>query len=190
MCVVAAAFGYLGQNQSVNVNVTITPLHMFLWLICSGCIGVLFIPVFRRYFLNDPEMVFADGVAAAETIRVLDSEQGGTQKKLRLLGVSAVVSGITSFAVNVFNFPSPLYIIKRFQIGVEWSLLSFGIGLQIGARVSLSIGLGTLIMALAGPAILARDLREIINSGIAENNIAACDRLIGANNLTSQQKRS
>ena len=187
MCVVAAAFGYLGQNQSVDVHVTITPLHMFLWLICSGCIGVLFIPVFRRYFLNDPEMVFADGVAAAETIRVLDSDQGDTRRKLRLLGISGVVSGITSFAVNVFNFPPPLYIIKRFQIGIEWSLLSFGIGLQIGPRVSLSIGLGTLIMALAGPTILARDLREIINSGIAQENIAACDRLIGADNLTSQQ---
>jgi uncharacterized oligopeptide transporter (OPT) family protein len=68
MCVVAAAFGYLGQNQSGDVNVTITPLHMFLWLICSGAIGVLLIPVFRRYFLDDPDMVFADGVAAAETI--------------------------------------------------------------------------------------------------------------------------
>jgi len=67
MCVVAA-FGYLGQNQSGDVKVTITPLHMFLWLICSGAIGVLLIPVFRRYFLDDPDMVFADGVAAAETI--------------------------------------------------------------------------------------------------------------------------
>jgi uncharacterized oligopeptide transporter (OPT) family protein len=76
MCVVAAAFGYLSQNQSVDLHVTITPLHMFLWLICSGAIGVLFIPVFRRYFLDDPEMVFTDGVAAAETIQVLDTQAG------------------------------------------------------------------------------------------------------------------
>src|SRR5215207_857252 len=128
-------------------------------------------------FLNEPDTVFADGVAA-ETIKVLDTQAGETQKKLRLLGVSAVLSGITSFAVNGFNFPLPL--------GIEWSLISFGIGLQIGPRISLSIGLGTLIMLLAGPTILARDGREIINSTIAQDNIAACDRLIGANNLTSQ----
>src|SRR5829696_8524804 len=29
MCVVAAAFGYLSQYQSVNVDVTISPLHVF-----------------------------------------------------------------------------------------------------------------------------------------------------------------
>jgi len=189
MCVVAAAFGYLSQNQSVNVDVTISPLHMFLWLVCSGSIGVLFVPVFRRYFLDDPEMIFPDGVSAAETITVLDSQQEETNKKLRLLGISAVLSGITSFAVNGYNFPPPLYFAQRFQIGLEWSLLAFGTGLLVGTRVALSIGLGTLIVWIAGPTILARDGVEIVNGGIAARDIAACDRLIGAGSLDAGQTR-
>ncbi len=73
------------------------------------------------------------------------------------------------------------------QIGLEWSLLSFGTRILIGPRVALSIGLGTLIVALAGPMILARDGLEIVNSGIAARDIAACDRLAGAGRLSAEQ---
>ena len=119
MCVIAAAFDYLGQNRSVDVQVTITPLHMFLWLICSGCIGVLFVPVFRRYFLSDPNMVFADGVSAAETVQVLDSRDDETRGKLRLLSLAAVLSGITSFLDSGLNLLKPLFISQRFQVGID-----------------------------------------------------------------------
>lgn len=179
MCVIAAAFDYLGQNRSADVDVAISPLHMFLWLVCSGCIGVLFIPVFRRYFLNDPNMVFADGVAAAETIHVLDSREDETRSRLRLLGISALLSGITSFLVNGLKLLPPLFFIRRFQIGIEWSLLSFGTGLLIGPRVALSVGLGTVIIALAGPTIVARDGVEIVNSGIARGDVVTCDSFVG-----------
>src|SRR5688500_18256193 len=59
MCVVAAAFGYLDMNPTVNVHVRITPLAMFLWLTCSGAIGVLLTVLFRKMFIEDKEMIFA-----------------------------------------------------------------------------------------------------------------------------------
>jgi len=36
----------------------------------AGGIGVLFTVIFRRHFLDDPKLVFADGVAAASKVNV------------------------------------------------------------------------------------------------------------------------
>lgn len=186
MCVIAAAFDYLGQNRSADVEVSISPLHMFLWLLCSGSIGVLFIPIFRRYFINDPNMVFADGVSAAETIEVLDSRDAEMRGRLRLLGAAAVLSAIVSFLANALKLLPPLFFVKRFQIGIEWSLLSLGTGLLIGPRIALSVGLGTLIVALAGPTIIARDGLQIVNSGIAPADVDTCDAFVGEQRSTEQ----
>ena len=73
MCVVAAAFGYLDKNETVDVHMQISPWQMFTWLTCSGMIGVVFTVLFRRHFVDDPKMIFADGVAAAQTIQVIDA---------------------------------------------------------------------------------------------------------------------
>src|SRR2546421_5472625 len=94
MCVVAAAFGFLEKNETVNIHMTITPWEMFTWLTCSGMIGVVFTVLFRKHFLEDPKMIFADGVAAAETIVVLDSDPKEAREKIRALGVAAVASAL------------------------------------------------------------------------------------------------
>src|SRR5438067_8110962 len=80
MCVIAAAFGFLDQNEVANIHMQISPWAMFTWLSCSGMIGVVFTALFRRHFLDDPKMIFADGVAAAETVIVMDAGTGAGQK--------------------------------------------------------------------------------------------------------------
>ncbi len=92
MCVVAAAFGFLNKNETVSVHMVITPWEMFTWLSCSGMIGVVFTVLFRRHFLDDPKMIFADGVAAAETIIVLDSNPLQAGQKIKALGFAALAS--------------------------------------------------------------------------------------------------
>jgi uncharacterized oligopeptide transporter (OPT) family protein len=175
MAVVAAAFDYLNMNQSVDVHVDINRWEMFVWLILGGAIGVLFIPLFRRYFLEDPKLVFADGVSAAETIKVLDASDESTNRKLWVLGGAAGASGLISFLYGGLQLWSPLYIVRRFQIGIDWSLLSFGTGLLVGPRVAISTFLGAMFMLVAGPTIMEQDGLDIVNSGIAEENIARCD---------------
>jgi uncharacterized oligopeptide transporter (OPT) family protein len=177
MCVVAAAFGYLDQNRSVNVHVELTSWKMFTWLICSGAIGVLFIPLFRHYFLSDPKMIFPDGVAAAETIMVMDAGGGEARAKTTTLGVGALVGAVFSFINDGLNLLKPVYFSSRFGIGVDWNLLSVGIGLLIGLRVSLSFFGGTVLVWLFGPLIMDRVGIAIVNSGIAPENVAACDAL-------------
>ena len=53
--------------------------------------------LFRRHFIDDPKMIFADGVAAAETIVVLDSKGPEAGSKLRMLGVTALASAVLDF---------------------------------------------------------------------------------------------
>ena len=79
MCVIAAAVEMTAKNPALSAEKLaevrpIEPWPMFWWLVFAGGIGVLFVVLFRRYFIDDPKLVFADGVAAAETIVVLDSQ--------------------------------------------------------------------------------------------------------------------
>jgi uncharacterized oligopeptide transporter (OPT) family protein len=79
MCVIAAAVEMTAKNPGLPSDKLaevkpIAPMPMFWWLVFAGGIGVLFVVLFRRYFIDDPKLVFADGVAAAETIVVLDSQ--------------------------------------------------------------------------------------------------------------------
>ncbi len=175
MCVVAAAFGYLNQNETVNVHFTITPWQMFSWLTCSGMIGVLFIVLFRRYFLDDTQMVFADGVAAAETIKVLDSSQA--QRKLQTLGLGSLIGMVISFLRDGLGLIPLTFIAQRFKIGIEWNVLSVGTGMLVGIRMGLSMLLGTVIVFFAGPVIMNQVGMDIIHGSIAPRYIAQCDAL-------------
>ena len=98
MCVVMAAFGYLAMNESIDVKMTISGWQIFWWLTCSGTIGVMIAALFRRHFMNDPEMVFADGLAAAETIKVLDQAGSDESGKLKTLGWGGVIGMLVAFA--------------------------------------------------------------------------------------------
>jgi uncharacterized oligopeptide transporter (OPT) family protein len=175
MCVVAAAFGYLNLNETVKVHVTITPWEMFTWLTCSGTIGVLFIVLFRRYFLDDPQMVFADGVAAAETINVLDSEKA--RGKLQTLSLGSLIGVGVSFFRDGLGLIPLTFIAQRFKIGIEWNVLSVGTGILVGLRMGLSMLLGTVIVFFAGPLIMDRVGMDIIHGSIAPQYLAQCNAL-------------
>src|SRR5437899_2781801 len=101
MCVIAAAVDFTAKNPIVKDKLndihTIAPWPMFLWLTCAGGIGVLFTVLFRRHFLDDPKMIFADGVAAAETIVVLDTPGREAADKLKVLGLCAIASAVVDW---------------------------------------------------------------------------------------------
>lgn len=168
MCVVAAAFGYLAMNESVGpeAHVKIGPYQMFFWLFCSGAIGVFFSALFRRYFVDDPQMIFADGVAAAETINVLDGAGGGGSR-IRTLGLSAVLGAVVAFFRDGLPYLKTWPAASRFSIGIEWNVLSVGTGMLIGINVGLSMLLGTAVVYLFGPAVMDQAGASIVLSNVA-----------------------
>jgi OPT family oligopeptide transporter len=188
MCVIAAAFGYLDRNETAAIHVHISPWAMFSWLTCSGAIGVVFTVLFRRHFLDDPQMVFADGVAAAETIEVLDSDPHVAREKIRALGLAALVSAAVDWLREGMALLPTLYFSLPYRAGIEWGLLNAGSGLLVGLNVGLSMLLGTVVIAaIIGPWLVHAGIaEEIVRSQIAERYWEQCQAMIGASAGTEQ----
>jgi uncharacterized oligopeptide transporter (OPT) family protein len=175
MCVVAAAVDFTAANRTVagqmNGIERIPPWPMFWWLTCAGGIGVLVMVLFRRHFIEDPKLVFADGVAAAETIQVLDSRGREAAGKIGTLGVCALASALLDWlreGIEVLPDFYPSAQLKSFRIGLEWNLLTLGTGLLISVGVSLSMFAATLLVAATGPILLEQGIgRDIVLQGVA-----------------------
>jgi len=192
MCVIAAAVDLANQNAVVKDKLNdihiIKPWPMFFWLTCAGGIGVLFTVIFRRHFLDDPKLIFADGVAAAETIVVLDSPGREGRDKLAALGLSSLASAVVylfregfgmfqekwSYLKYLEFLPNsyPGMTFKSYNVGMEWNLLGLGAGMLIGINVCLSLLIGTAIVAFGGPYLLEKGIgREIVLNNVANRPV-------------------
>ncbi|GIW05498.1 MAG: peptide transporter [Dehalococcoidia bacterium] len=188
MCVIAAGFDYLARDQRVNVSISITPIQMFIWLSLAGGIGVLFVPIFRKYFLDDPRMIFPDGVSAAETVKTLDSEPREARGKLSTLGASGLVGGVFGFLNDGLNAIPAWYWNRGLMIGTDWNLLSLGTGMIIPLSVALSGLAATLCVWIFGPLVIQNTGLQIVQNSIASEFVQPCLALIGVSELTTQQQ--
>jgi len=187
MCVVAAAFGYLAMNESVDVKLVITPFQMFTWLCCSGGIGVFVSAMFRKYFVDDPEMIFADGVAAAETINVLDQGKAAGEK-FTMLGLSAVVGMVIAFLRDGLEWIGTLGLAIRYRIGIEWGVLNVGTGMLIGLNVGLSMLLGTLVVWIFSPMVMEKAGMFIVQNSVAPQYWPQVQELANVAQLSDVQR--
>jgi uncharacterized oligopeptide transporter (OPT) family protein len=82
MCVLLAAFDLLNQKTGLLPSpVHLSFLQTFSWLLVAGLMGVLMAVPMRRHFIDEEKLTYADGVAAAETLTVLDA--GGEKARVR-----------------------------------------------------------------------------------------------------------
>ena len=72
MCGILATFEILRADKSAHFTVNPSPLQTFLWLTCASLLGVVLSAPMRRHFIVDQKLAFPDGMAAAETLLVLD----------------------------------------------------------------------------------------------------------------------
>jgi uncharacterized oligopeptide transporter (OPT) family protein len=169
LCWMLAGFDLLRQDPATGFTFELKPYQTFLWLTCSGVLGVLLSVPMRRHFVVDEKLTFADGVAAGETLIVLDSRGGESKQAARSLGIGAVLSGLLMiFRADArvlkaawYRIPEMLPIGElgaKMNVGLSWSLLSIGSGLIVGIRITTSMLLG-MIMAwvVAPPALLRLD---------------------------------
>src|SRR5215475_9590455 len=85
MCILLAAFDMLSASQTVNFHLVITPLQSFAWLTVAGLMGVLLAVPMRQHFVVDEGLPYPDGMAAGETVMVLDSKSTDSRQAARAL---------------------------------------------------------------------------------------------------------
>src|SRR6185503_18793300 len=69
----------------------------FLWLTAASVLGLLLAVPLRRHYVVDEKLTYADGVAAAETIIVLDSRGRQARDPALTLAVGTLASGLIFF---------------------------------------------------------------------------------------------
>lgn len=159
MCVVLAAFDLLRQTPGLNFQINPTPFQVFLWMSVAGCLGVLLAVPLRKHYIDEEKLAFPDGTAAGETLIILDS--GGSEAKKRAFTLAA--GGIFSALFTWFRDASPKLIaesiafspaLSALRVGFELSPMSFGSGLIVGLRITLSMALGMFLAWFIAPDLV------------------------------------
>jgi uncharacterized oligopeptide transporter (OPT) family protein len=177
MCILLAAFDMLNDSTTVSFQLTLTPLQSFAWLTTAGLLGVLLAVPMRRHFIVDEQLTYADGVAAGETLIVLDGRGAEARRAAAVLAAGAVVSAalmlMTEDALVLRWFPSVMLlgtaVTMATGVGVNWSFLALGSGMLVGLRINASMLLGTLIAWIVGPYALLR--YGVIDPGFNRNDV-------------------
>ncbi len=165
LCVIMAAFDMLNADPTLNFHLSLSPFQTFVWLTAAGCLGVLFAVPMRKHFIIDEKLPYVDGVVVAKTLIVLDSKDGSAQGAAKAMGLGAGLSAMLTvlredsrvLADAWYRIPEMLpfgALGAKMSFGINWSLLSLGAGMLVGARVTMSMLLGTIFAWYFMPGIL------------------------------------
>ena len=97
MCVILAAFDLLAQVPGRNYTFSPAWHESFIWLTFASLLGILLAVPLRSHYIEDEKLTYPDGVAAAETIIVLDARGEDAKRAARALFAAAIASAIVWF---------------------------------------------------------------------------------------------
>jgi putative OPT family oligopeptide transporter len=177
MCVLLAAFDMLAASRTVSFTLTLTPLQSFTWLSTAGLLGVLLAVPMRQHFVVDEKLTYADGMAAGETLIVLDGRGAESRRAASALAIgclaSAAVMLMTEDARLLNWFPSVMVlgtaVTMTTGVGINWSLLALGSGMLVGIRINASMLLGMIIAWIVAPYALLH--YQVLNEGFTRNDV-------------------
>ncbi|HEY5934235.1 MAG TPA: OPT family oligopeptide transporter [Kofleriaceae bacterium] len=163
MCVILAAFDFLGQNKALGYTFSPGVFESFLWLTAASLLGILLAVPLRNHYVVEEKLTYADGVAAAETIVVLDAR--GPEAKLAakaLFGAAIASAGMWLLTQKwggrlipeeVFHTMFGLTAATT-GAGFAISLLGLGSGMIVGNRINFSMAIGGIISWIIVPKII------------------------------------
>jgi uncharacterized oligopeptide transporter (OPT) family protein len=191
MCIVLAAFDLITGKGDKMYLFTPSTLQAFLWLTAASILGLLLAVPLRRHYIVDEKLTYADGVAAAETIVVLDARGSEAKLAARALFLATLVSAVgwfltTKWSGEIFGITGtedgklvvesliPEEVLPTFfgltyataGAGFAVSLLAIGSGMIVGNRINISMAGGALIAWVIGPhALMHFDIIKEPNRG-------------------------
>src|SRR4030095_2851941 len=150
MAVLLAAFDMLNTKGVLNPPIYLNTWQIFCWLCSASLLGILLAVPMRKHYIDEENLTYADGMAAGETIIVLHEgkEKGASAAPVKALGLGGLVSGLLMVLTSFLKLFPDTWLIPGFQpmnIGINWSLLSFGSGLLVGFRICLAMAIGTFV---------------------------------------------
>ena len=93
LCWLLAAFDMLAAEPDSGFSVHITRLQTWIWLSTAGILGVLLAIPLRKHFIDDEKLPFPDGLAAGETLIMLDARDEQSRRSAFAMIGSMVSSG-------------------------------------------------------------------------------------------------
>ncbi|HEV2363354.1 MAG TPA: OPT family oligopeptide transporter [Caulobacteraceae bacterium] len=182
MCGVLAAFDMLRANHVVRFTINPTPLQTFFWLSSASLLGVLLAVPMRRHFIVDEKLPFPDGMAAGETLMVLDPPRGlprhdpavvTARRAALIMGLALLASGLVMILrsdARIFDIlpegwdPGTLalgtaaagFTLATMGVGFGYSLLNLGTGFLISYRINIWMLVGTIVGWVVAPLLLTR----------------------------------
>ena len=189
MCGVLAAFDMLRSSKVVRFTLDPSPLQVFVWLTTASLLGVLLAAPMRRHFVVDEKLAYPDGMAAAETLMVLDPRHGAesqseagralARRAATVLGVGMLASGLIMLLradAHIFGLipegwaPGALalgaagaaFSLSAMGVGAAYSLLSVGSGMLVGLRINTWMLAGCILGWIVAPYLL-------VTHGVVEN---------------------
>jgi len=181
MCGILATFEMLRASKVVHFTLDPTPLQTFIWLTVASLLGVLLSAPMRKHFVVDQQLPFPDGMAAAETLLVLDPPRDAPPAERNIARTAATVMGVGMLASGLLmlvNQDSHLldfipggwdtgaltlgatgaaFVVANMGVGVGYSLLSVGSGMIIGLRVTSWMMIGCVIGWIVAPLLLVQN---------------------------------
>jgi putative OPT family oligopeptide transporter len=160
MCVLLAAFDMLNAKGVLSPPIHLGTGQIFFWLCAASFLGILLAVPMRRHYIDEENLTYADGLAAGETIRVLHEgkDQGASAGPVKALGIGSLASAALMFVTSFVKWIPDTWFFPGMQpmnIGLNWSLLSFGSGLLVGFRICLGMAIGTAISWFLLPSYLS-----------------------------------
>ena len=138
--------------QAKYPDITVNFMQVFMASLLGGCLGILFLIPFRKYFVSDMHGKYPFPEATATTQVLVSGEQGGSQAKPLIW--AAAIGGIYDFLVSTFGLWTE-----------ELSTRMTGWGEQLAAKWKLTFSVNTSAAVLGLGYIVGLKYAAIICAG-------------------------
>ena len=123
--------------QARYPEITVSFLQVFLASLLGGCLGILFLIPFRRYFVKDMHGRYPFPEATATTQVLVSGQQGGSQA--RPLIWAAAIGGLYDFLVSTFGL---------WHETLSTRMMTWGETVAQKAKLTFSINTGAAVLGL------------------------------------------
>lgn len=147
---------YILQNKFPDADISVNFLEVFIASLLGGCLGILFLIPFRKYFVKEKHGEYPFPEATASTQVLISGEGGGSSAKP--LVMAAVIGGLYDFVVSTFgtwaeNFTSTFCSLgttiaakTKVFLSINTSAALLGMGYIIGLKYAFIICAGSMLM--------------------------------------------